>query len=739
MRRRHFPRSHPVIPAVTDLDKSQRFMKKKLALYADRLLGRQPRLDRETLETLHWLIGPDMLEDCVDEIRQLLTIQQRQRFDQHLGDDVYESHVFATAIAGLVRGSRRDLENTVTRLLRKTLNDWLGTIQYCGTSEVEKSLSLFKEIFSLSDLEIEICLFLSLLQIWDEAQRLFEYHLGCHSFSGRNYLATILNASDAEIALAINGKLTKIGILENDRGNTISLEASFHQLLNTASHGDLKTEFFTKIDPNPVPLDAHMVEPLATQHLLTLLGARTESSTHVLLYGPPGTGKTSYALGLAKELGLPVYLVEHAAKDRHWRRQFAFTACVNMAVHGEGSIVLADDSDLILGTRDSWSLFGESSDKRWLHDLLETPGVRMIWTVNSISQIEESVARRFSFSLGFKPFSTTQRMRLWDSILEKHDLGQTLDASQIKDLATKFQSSPGVIEQSVRKATETGCHTNKVLFAALNLSLEAHETLTHGGTKPRRAKLADPNFTLEGLNVGGTDLRGLIEELKAYTQHLKRSDANDGSTMALLFHGPSGTGKSHLARHLALELDKEVVFKRGSDLLSMWVGGTEQNIKGAYEEATAKDAILVFDEADSLIFTRDRAVRSWEISHTNEFLTWMEQFRGIQIFTTNRLSDLDNASLRRFNHKIEFRYLKPDGNITFYKRLLLPLVGSRMTNKIEAQLRQISRLAPGDFKVVRDRFKFKNPIEISHDALLAALREEAMIKSIQAGEKAIGF
>ena len=172
-----------------------------------------------------------------------------------------------------------------------------------------------------------------------------------------------------------------------------------------------------------------------------------------------------------------------------------------------------------------------------------------------------------------------------------------------------------------------------------------------------------------------------MAELKAYDQHLRQSKVDDGLTMALLFHGPSGTGKSHLARHIAAMLDREIVFKRGSDLLSKWVGGTEQNIRDAYAQAN-DNAVLVFDEADSLIFSRDRAEKSWEISHTNEFLTWMEQFRGIQIFTTNRLSDLDSASLRRFNHKIEFKYLTPDGNVTFYKRLLAPMIPSRMTTNL---------------------------------------------------------
>ena len=95
------------------------------------------------------------------------------------------------------------------------------------------------------------------------------------------------------------------------------------------------------------------------------------------------------------------------------------------------------------------------------------------------------------------------------------------------------------------------------------------------------------------------------------------------------------------------------------------MGATEQLIRRAFEEAEREEAVLVLDEADTFLFSRDRAVRSWEISFTNEFLTQMERYRGILICTTNRMTDLDQASIRRFNHKIRFDYLTPEGNRIF--------------------------------------------------------------------------
>ena len=193
-----------------------------------------------------------------------------------------------------------------------------------------------------------------------------------------------------------------------------------------------------------------------------------------------------------------------------------------------------------------------------------------------------------------------------------------------------------------------------------------------------------------------------------------------------------------MARHIAHFLGKELVIKRGSDLLGSYVGETEANIRSAYEEAESK-GVLVVDEADSLIFNRDKAQHSWELSFTNEFLNCIENFRGIQIFTTNRLSDLDSASLRRFNYKLEFGYLKPEGKIIFYKSLLAPLVPAGLDKTLEQAIKAIPTLAPGDFKVVKSKFKFKDSKQLTHQALVEALQEEAKLKSIHACKKAIGF
>ncbi len=722
-------------------DKSQSFIFSRVLLYMDRFLNRYPKPDHEILETLHWLLGPDIVEEDLLPLASMLNSgEQRRRYKNEIQDELRHAREFGYLVESVLRKTDKREQLAVMDLFGQLIQKRLKQLHYRGKSDIEKNLATFQRMFDLNDVETETCLFLFILSAYEEVQSLFEYHLKCNYFAGRNYLATILGSRNPEISEALNGKLSKIGILDPDRNCGLRMDYGFVNLLQSASDAEIKTEFFRKVDPDPVPIDAHTVNPRAVEHIFKLLKEKPSSSTHVVFYGPPGTGKTSLAYGIGKKLGLPIYLVEHGGKEKSWKRQAAFAASVNMASQGEGALIIADDADNVLGTRNSWFFFGESSDKRWLHDILEIPGVRMIWTVNSIAQIEESVARRFSFSLVFKPFSRVQRKAIWGAILKDYHLDAFFSGADMDDLAVKFDVSAGVIEQVVKKAAEVGSNSKAEVYNAIILSLEAHQNLVNDGYKSMLEGRIDPHsFSIEGLNVSGVDFTTLLKELEAFDEYLKNPVSDEPVPMSLLFFGVPGSGKSHMARFIAQRLGKEIVINRSSDILSKWVGQSERNIRDCFEEAASRNAVLVFDEIDSLLGNRDRASFPWEITQVNEFLTWMESYRGIQIYTTNRLLDLDPAALRRFNYKLEFRYLTHDGALIFYNKFLSCLAGSDLEKGLQDKLTKIENLTPGDFKVVKMKFKFKKKGQITHEALLGALMEEARVKEIHMRKKAIGF
>jgi transitional endoplasmic reticulum ATPase len=452
----------------------------------------------------------------------------------------------------------------------------------------------------------------------------------------------------------------------------------------------------------------------------------------------PGTGKTSFAYSLKKQLNIPAYEIVQGDENTASKRRAAILACLNLTNTGDGSLMIVDEADNILNTRNSWLSRGETQDKGWLNGLLETPGVRIIWITNDISGIEDSVLRRFAFSLHFKMFNRRQRIELWNNIVVQNKCKRFFKQADIETFAKKYNLSAGVIDLAVKKSKEIGLESKSDFHQTVEMALEAQDTLHHYGEKPVNKDRIEKKYTLEGLSVQG-DLESMIGQLETFDKHLRNTESDTVMNMNLLFYGPPGTGKSELARYIGNRLDREIICKRMSELQSMYVGEGEKNIKQAFAEAEAEEAVLIIDEADSLLFSRDRAVRSWEISFTNEFLTQMERFRGVLVCTTNRLADLDPASLRRFNFKVGFDYLTPGGNVTFYDLFLRDLTDQPLNEAFNTKMKSIRNLAPGDFKVVRDRYLFHPKKEITHEMLLDALETEAKLKSSHGNKKPIGF
>ncbi|MCL5126369.1 MAG: ATP-binding protein [Deltaproteobacteria bacterium] len=606
-------------------DNSYAFLQKKMMTYMDRLLNANLNLDREAFEILYWLLNHDFANDYVQTIKDLIPEQKRPK-DDDIDSYIEEAWDFAQICFDIIKLLSKESRHRARIAARRLLKDQTNELRYEGSTTIEQNIQEFQKMFHLDETETELCLFLFMIANWNEFQMFFENHLQCNRYQGRRWLAVVLNCREAQLVKALNGKLDQIGILDKDnyRGG-FELKQVFGQQLQDLSPGEFRTQFTKPVKCDPIPLDAHMVDKKITKNILTKLSYKPETSTHVLLYGPPGTGKTTYAHGIADKLGLTCYQLDHGGKDSTFSRRAAITASVNMVSETDKSLLIADDCDSILNTRSAWSFLGETPDKPWLQEILEKPGVRMIWIVNSVENIEESVARRFSFSVNFKPFNGQQRIQLWQNIVRKHKVKRFLKNSEIEELSNRFEVSAGVIDQAIRKVSESKKHCDEDLKESIVLALESHISLSKGGHSPRNRNSDPRNFTLDGLNLSGTDPHDLLEELKAYNDFSKQPNSLDPVSMSLLFHGSPGTGKSALARYIAAHLDKEIVFKRASDVFSKWVGDTEKNIREAYEEANSKQAVLIFDEADSLIFNRDRAQHSWELSFTNEFLTWMDE------------------------------------------------------------------------------------------------------------------
>ena len=188
--------------------------------------------------------------------------------------------------------------------------------------------------------------------------------------------------------------------------------------------------------------------------------------------------------------------------------------------------------------------------------------------------------------------------------------------------------------------------------------------------------------------------------------------------VSLLLTGPPGTGKTALAHHLARYLDRPLLVRRGSDLLSKWVGDTEKQIARAFAEARRQGGVLLFDEADSLLFDRTRARTSWEVGQVNEMLTWLDRHPFPVVAATNHPGSLDPATLRRFVFKLDLAPLGPERLGRAFERFF--------AMPAPAGLLALRNLTPGDFAVVARQLRHAPATDAQ--AVLERLRDESRVK-----------
>jgi len=716
----------------TSQDDDEVFVRAQLAQYTARILARAPRLDHSTLELFLWLVDGD-LGELPKIIRRTVGAGIREQFDEALGV-AEDNDDLARALRKAV-GGRVPVRKAVLRSMCSSLAQ-LGRLRASsGRNSLGKNLERLQQTFRLSAAEADVCLFIYITSTWPPGESYFENHLQATTRAGRRYLAIAVGLSQEALLRALTGKARRIGIID-DMGPYLRISDDFLTFFSGALETDLYRGLFLPARQAPVPLDAHFVESARTAHLLRVLSSGSPSrSIHILLYGAPGTGKTSYARSLAHATEVPSFEVLPDKDNKTVSQRAALLACLNLTNHGAGSIVIVDEADSLLNTELGWFLRGEPQDKGWLNRLLEEPGVRMIWIVNQVEGIADSVRRRFTFSQCFRPFGRKERVRAWETVVQAQRVKRLFRPTDLATLASQYPLSGGAIESAVCAAKDSGADTRDMFQQAVRANLDAHRTLLAGGRPVRPKDELEQTFVVEALNVS-ENVPALLRRIERVDQHLRQAPARRIAAN-LLFHGPPGTGKSEFARHIAERLDREPSVRRASDILSMWVGQAEKALAEAFAEAEREDAVLILDEVDTFLYGRNSTLHSWEVSLVNEFLVQMERFRGLMIATTNRLDGLDPACLRRFQGKVRFDYLTTEGRRLLYDRMLRPLAAGPLDTDALRALEQLTRLAAGDFRVVRDRFALEDAA--NHRELVRALADEANVRQQQEGGRPVGF
>jgi len=458
---------------------------------------------------------------------------------------------------------------------------------------------------------------------------------------------------------------------------------------------------------------AHIGEAadLAERILAGALAGRT-AGVNILLHGAPGTGKTEFVHTLARRLDADAMFVGETDDDgdepSRRERIAAFAVGRSLAALAGRTLLVVDEADDIFTSVDHGDAASRVGSKVFINRLVEQTRAPTLWITNHEGRLGAAVLRRMSLAIRFPEPGRLVRRRVVERIAARRKL--RLSASALDRLA-EVRAAPALIDQAMRAARLTGGGEADIERAARSV-VQAME----GGAPP--PPLAGPTPFDPALSSADHDLAALAARVAASGER----------AISFCLHGLPGTGKSAYAHYLAARMGLDVIEKRASDLLCMFVGESEKAIARAFEEAADRRAMLILDEADSLLRNRAGARHSWEVTQVNEMLTWMERHPWPFVCATNLMASLDPATLRRFVFKVKFLPMTTAQARAAFARCF----------GIEAPrgLDGLDNLTPGDFAVVARKARVLGERDAA--ALVAMLGDEVAAKAGGVKRK-IGF
>lgn len=647
----------------------------------------------------------------------------------------------------------REAPKDVMAVLAATAQWLMGTLKKQST-RVEKNIDVLAQLLQLNRAEQAVLLYGTLARYQRELRSLLVEFKVSNAPEAYAALAEVagVNASDVAEALRVGSRLERVGLVDNLLSEHAITDLSDLMKVSDKLPPVLMREYqdstelmavFTRPSPasalDLADFDYVAEDARVLRHLLARAVERGEVGVNILLYGPPGTGKTELARVLAQAAGLKLFEVEHADREGHslsGRDRYRSLQIAQAFLKGSAQAALLFDEveDVfppLSHEAAQWMARAEQvaghtsqsvSGKAWVNQILETNPVPTLWVTNRIEQIDPAFRRRFAYHLQLQSPPPGAR----EQLVRKALAGHAVDEALLTRLSARQDLTPAQIHTAVRFAALA--QTEDVPLQALIERQLAHADQALGR---RRKSAGEANgasvYRLDWLHV---DSRHEIARIVAALQ------ARGHGT--LCFHGPPGTGKSALAAHIAQALGKPLRIRQASELMSKYVGETEQNMAAMFAEAERDGAVLLLDEADSFLQDRRGAQRHYEVTEVNEMLQGMERFRGIFICTTNRMEQLDAASLRRFAFKVEFKPLRPAQREAVFVAEALQGEVDALTPVFRQRLAVLDQLCLGDFAGVQRQAQILGEA-LDAEAFLNQLEAEHRLKPEVREHRSVGF
>ncbi len=645
---------------------------------------------------------------------------------------------------GLDAISGRDC--TDRKATQKWLSDYLKKVESKHTAKLDhtfsRNIEFLKEALALTQTELEIIRFVVIASSKHEFPALTDLLGQMSNEQIKQTLSKILNIPAQDIAQAIhtNGTLVSTGLLRIDASSNY-LRTLFEVLdvpqniryALTREHANTADVLrsFVQISPDAIlQLDdfQHVQADVdLMQRYITAAVNKKISGVNILISGAPGTGKTELVRTLTSACNMSLY--EITMQDRHGEpiegrdRFSALQLSQKLLANNQQCTILFDEIEDVFPAPNNHMFFGPVSGtdikKAWVNHMLEKNSVPTFWVCNDTDQIDPAFLRRFDYTLKLRAPGRRARRR----ILEKYVGHLPVREHWLDYTAEHEHLAPAHIERAAKVVNQLEYDEPQMVEKTLDRIIGNTMEVMGLPRKPRVPSTQTTQYRLDVLNPD-YDLTKLTKGLKS------RPKAR------LCFYGPPGTGKTAFGHYLAEQLDKPLLVKRASDILSKWVGEAEKNIANMFQEAESENMVLLLDEADSFLRERSGANNSWEVTQVNELLVQMESFEGVFIASTNLMNILDAASLRRFDYKVKFDYMKPQQTWELFQQVLQEHGQPSPESTIRKQLSQLLTLTPGDFATVVRQARYMDN-KLDSETLLSTLQKEVEAKP--GSQKSIGF
>jgi SpoVK/Ycf46/Vps4 family AAA+-type ATPase/uncharacterized small protein (DUF1192 family) len=649
------------------------------------------------------------------------------------------SHKPPETLVAILKEEIRTVKNA---LKKKTISTW---------TPVSEKMLLTQQVLKLSDTAREILHLLYCIHFIRELDVFFDsFPIDQSRISEVVAAMLALPEDDVQRELAPTSTLFLIGLIgENDDAGTLEdrlyVSKTFTRLCNQEmfSHETLQNLFMHKSRPAELELRnfPHVKREfeIACKIIKTVQINKTKGC-NILVYGPPGVGKTELVRVIAKHLECDLWAVLTKSHARYGSgdpldasdRIGNLGATQRLLEKQQSALILFDEVEEIFPVPSPFFGFGGiNSDsklgKGFLNELLETTTVPTIWVANKVAHIDDAHLRRFSLIIKIEHIPEAVRRE----IVDQNTAGLNLTCETRRWLTRCENISPALLvraTQSTRCATEPDEPADDIMRIVVENHLGAMSTTATVSTASAVTRF-DPRYT--NFSLGNVE---------SFLTSIARSRQG-----RVLFYGAPGTGKTQLAQEMARRLQRTPLVKRASDLLSCYVGESEQNISALFARCARTKEFLILDEADSFLTSRERAMHSWEVTRVNEMLTQIEAYNGWLAFTTNLMGNIDEASLRRFDIKAEFLPMSSEQVALMIQEEMLDGVLPAGTHfeGVRERVSSLRTCTPGDFAAIKRRQDVRG-IDPKNEPgylewLIQQLTEEQAVKRNAAGSKSIGF